>query len=278
VERRCHAWVMTDPKLLARLRSSVRSCTTTWASARIACSNSWGCGAGLAPERGSLVRLSLCPCSAAAGPVRVTRWRDGTLDVAGCGRAVPGACARCQVQVSGAAVGAGAPTGPGRRPRPARPAPGAPCPPRRPGPLWLAWIGAHCLRTCKTRSGAGTCGASPVEHASALRQTGAGAGRRCAPPPSGGRPLDLGCWLRCSGSSGWPGQSWGSTPAWERPRPPERLTPGSRPACLWWTFGHLGTPAQALQPRGKAPGRRPGQRPGPAPRFVVVRRPRPNAA
>jgi hypothetical protein len=65
---------------------------------------------------------------------------------------------------------------------------------------------------------------------------------------------------------------------WERPRPPEHLTPGRVHRAFGGLLARLGTPAQAPQPRGKSPGRRPGQRPGPAVRFVVVRRPRPKVA
>ncbi|HET8661132.1 MAG TPA: transposase [Micromonosporaceae bacterium] len=59
---------------------------------------------------------------------------------------------------------------------------------------------------------------------------------------------------------------------WERPLPPERLTPARvRRACAP-LFLRLGTPARPVRPRGKAPGRRRGQRPGPRPRHPVVRR------
>jgi len=59
---------------------------------------------------------------------------------------------------------------------------------------------------------------------------------------------------------------------WDRPLPPDRLTPG-RVRRVWTSlFAQLGTPTRAPRPRGKAPGRRPGQCPGPHPRPPVVRR------
>lgn len=59
---------------------------------------------------------------------------------------------------------------------------------------------------------------------------------------------------------------------WDRPLPPDRLTPGRVRRAFPALLAQLGTPARAPQPRGKAPGRPPGQCPGPRPRFPVVRR------
>jgi transposase len=59
---------------------------------------------------------------------------------------------------------------------------------------------------------------------------------------------------------------------WERPLPPNRLTPTRvRRACAT-LFLRLGTPARPVRTRGIPPGRRPGQRPQPHPRYPVVRR------
>jgi len=59
---------------------------------------------------------------------------------------------------------------------------------------------------------------------------------------------------------------------WERPLPPERLSPGrvrrARPALL----ARLGSPTRTPHRRGVSPGRRPGQCPGPRPRIPIARR------
>jgi hypothetical protein len=59
---------------------------------------------------------------------------------------------------------------------------------------------------------------------------------------------------------------------WERPLPPERLTPARVRRACGPVLLRLGSPARPVRTRGKAPGRRPGQRPGPRPRHPVVRR------
>lgn len=59
---------------------------------------------------------------------------------------------------------------------------------------------------------------------------------------------------------------------WERPLPPERLTPARVRRACGPLLLRLGTPARPCRTRGIAPGRRPGQRPGPRPRHPVVRR------
>lgn len=58
---------------------------------------------------------------------------------------------------------------------------------------------------------------------------------------------------------------------WERPLPPERLTPGRvrRAFCAVWA--QVGTPAVAPQPRGRSPGRPRGRRSARAPRYAVVK-------
>ena len=64
---------------------------------------------------------------------------------------------------------------------------------------------------------------------------------------------------------------------WERPLPPERLTPGRVRRALALELSRLGTPARPCRTRGKAPGRQPGECPGPHPRYAVVRRHPPTA-
>jgi hypothetical protein len=59
---------------------------------------------------------------------------------------------------------------------------------------------------------------------------------------------------------------------WERPLPPEQLTPGRVHRAVAGLLPRLGTPARPPEPRGKSPGRRLGERPGPRPRYPVVRR------
>jgi len=59
---------------------------------------------------------------------------------------------------------------------------------------------------------------------------------------------------------------------WERPLPPEHLSPGRVRRAFPGLLAELGTPARAPKPRGKSPGRQVGQRPGPRTRHPVVRR------
>lgn len=62
---------------------------------------------------------------------------------------------------------------------------------------------------------------------------------------------------------------------WERPLPPERLTPGRVRRAMEGVLAPLATPARPPRPRGKAPGRRPGERPDPLERHpVAYRRPK----
>ena len=147
----------------------------------------------------------------------------------------------------------------------------------QPSPLWLAWIGGplpadlHQVWRWYLRR-------FTVEHAFRFAKQSLG---WTTVRPRHPAAADRWTWLLAAVF--W--QLWLARPVvadqrlpWERPRPPERLTPGRVQRAFGGLLVTLGTPAQAPQPRGKAPGRRPGQRPGPAPRFVVVRRPRPNAA
>jgi hypothetical protein len=58
---------------------------------------------------------------------------------------------------------------------------------------------------------------------------------------------------------------------WERPLPPERLTPGRVRRALAGELARVGAPARPVRLRGKSPGR-PGQCPGSRTRYPVVRR------
>lgn len=64
---------------------------------------------------------------------------------------------------------------------------------------------------------------------------------------------------------------------WERPLPPDRLTPGRARRGFGDFLASLGTPARPPKPRGKSPGRRLGDRPGPRERCAVHRRGPPTA-
>jgi hypothetical protein len=59
---------------------------------------------------------------------------------------------------------------------------------------------------------------------------------------------------------------------WDRPRAPERLTPGRVRRVAAAILTAHATPARPPRPRGIGPGRTPGQCPGPRPRHPVVRR------
>ena len=59
---------------------------------------------------------------------------------------------------------------------------------------------------------------------------------------------------------------------WERPLPPERLSPGRVRRAFPGLLARLGSPARAPKPRGKSPGRRPGEKPVRRTRHPVVRR------
>jgi DDE family transposase len=58
---------------------------------------------------------------------------------------------------------------------------------------------------------------------------------------------------------------------WERPRPPDQLTPWRVLRGFGNLVGTLGTPANAPQPCGLSPGRPKDSRSGPAPRFPALR-------
>jgi DDE superfamily endonuclease len=148
---------------------------------------------------------------------------------------------------------------------------------RAPAPLWLAWVGQelpadpldgwrwygrrftleHGFRFLKQELGWTTV--RPADPAAADRWTWL---------------LALALW-----------QLWLARPLvadrrlpWERPLPPERLTPGRVRRAFAGLLPGLGTPARPPTPRGNSPGRRRGQRPGPRPRHPVARRPQKRAA
>ena len=64
---------------------------------------------------------------------------------------------------------------------------------------------------------------------------------------------------------------------WERPLPPDHLSPGRVRRALAQEVLRVGTPARPCRPRGKSPGRRPGECPGPRTRYPVARRHPPGA-
>jgi hypothetical protein len=141
-----------------------------------------------------------------------------------------------------------------------------------PAPLWLAWVGGPLpddLRQLwhwyRRRFPASEHGFRFAKHD--LGWTGV----RLRDPAAADR------WTWLVALAVW--QLWLARPLvadcrlpWERPLPPHRLTPGRVRRALPGAFAHLGTPARAPQPRGKAPGRRLGQRPGPHPRQPIVHR------
>ena len=147
----------------------------------------------------------------------------------------------------------------------------------RPEPLWLAWIGdelpedLHQIWRWYLRR-------FSVEHAFRFAKQQLGwTTVRVRYPTAADR------WTWLIAAVFW--QLWLARPLvaehrlpWERPRPPQRLSPGRVRRAVAGLLGTLGTPAQAPQPRGKSPGRQPGQRPEPAPRFPVAHRPHPKAA
>lgn len=67
---------------------------------------------------------------------------------------------------------------------------------------------------------------------------------------------------------------------WERPLPPDRLTPGRVRRAVAGILAAVGSPARPPRTRGKSPGRPLGHCPGPRPRYPVVyrRRTRPKHA
>ena len=146
-----------------------------------------------------------------------------------------------------------------------------------PAPLWLAWIGGqlpedlHQVWRWYLRR-------FTVEHAFRFaKQNLSWTTARLRQPLAADR------WTWLVAVVFW--QLWLARPLvaeqrlpWERPRQPERLTPGCVQRAFSGLLPILDTPARAPQPRGKSPGRRLGHHPHPAPRFPVAHRPRSKAA
>jgi hypothetical protein len=59
---------------------------------------------------------------------------------------------------------------------------------------------------------------------------------------------------------------------WERPRPPQRLTPYRGRRAVSLLLPGLGTPASPPKPCGRSPGRPKGRRSGPAPRHPAIKK------
>ncbi len=59
---------------------------------------------------------------------------------------------------------------------------------------------------------------------------------------------------------------------WERPRPPQRLTPYSVRRAVSALLPSLGTPADPPKPCGRSPGRPKGRRSGPTPRHPAIKK------
>ena len=146
---------------------------------------------------------------------------------------------------------------------------------KRPKPLWLAWIGGpvptdlHNLWRWYTSR-------FLVEHGFRFLKHDLG---WTTVRPSHPHAADRWTWLLACGL--W--MLWLARPLvadqrlpWERPLPPQRLTPTRVRRAYATVFLQLGTPTRPVQTRGNAPGRRPGQRPPPRYRFPIALR-RPNA-
>lgn len=144
-------------------------------------------------------------------------------------------------------------------------------------PLWLAWVGGP-LPEDLGQVWRWYLGRFTVEHLFRFLKQTLGWTR---PRPRDPAAADRWSWLL--GMAVW--QLWLARPLvadqrlpWERPRAPERLTPGRVRRAYAGLLPGLGTPASAPQPRGKSPGRPLGFRPDPAPRYAVQKRSHPKAA
>jgi DDE superfamily endonuclease len=141
----------------------------------------------------------------------------------------------------------------------------------RPKPLWLAWLGdelpADLLALWRWYTARFT-----AEHGFRFLKQDLG---WTTVRPRAPHAADRWSWLLVLGL--W--QLWLARPLvadcrlpWERPLPPDRLTPGRVRRALAHDLARVGTPARPVRRRGMAPGRRPGQCPGPGPRYPVARR------
>ena len=142
---------------------------------------------------------------------------------------------------------------------------------RRPGPLWLAWLGGPLPADLLDLWRPYACRFT-IEHGFRFSKQDLGWTRvRLRDPAAADR------WTWLVALVFW--ELWLARDLvadrrlpWERPLPATRLTPGRvRRACPG-LFLRLGTPVPPPHPRGNPPGRRPGDAPGPQPRFPVVRR------
>jgi hypothetical protein len=150
---------------------------------------------------------------------------------------------------------------------------------KRPKPLWLAWIGGS-LPDDLHDLWRWYCRRYLVEHGFRFLKHDLG---WTTVRPAHPHAADRWSWLMALAL--W--MLWLARPLvadqrlpWERPLPPQRLTPVRvRRACPP-LFRQLGTPTRPPRTRGISPGRRPGQRPPPRPRFPTTLRrqnARPNA-
>jgi hypothetical protein len=149
--------------------------------------------------------------------------------------------------------------------------------PRRdtpPQPLWLAWVAPAAAAAPDDLALFWTWYGQrfPIEHG--FRFSKAALGWTTVRPRD---PAAADRWTWLLGLVWW--QLWLARPLvaahrlpWERPLPPDALTPGRVRRASAGLLARVGTPARASKPRGKSPGRRPGQRPTPHARCAVIRR------
>jgi hypothetical protein len=142
---------------------------------------------------------------------------------------------------------------------------------RTPKPLWLAWVGG-ALPADLHDLGRWYTARFTVEHGFRFLKQDLG---WTTVRPRDPRAADRWSWLLAVAC--W--QLWLARPLvadhrlpWERPLPPDRLTPGRVRRALAGDLSRVGTPARPVRQRGISPGRRPGQCPEPRQRFPVVRR------
>ena len=141
----------------------------------------------------------------------------------------------------------------------------------RPKPLWLAWVGGP-LPTDLHDLWRWYSARFLVEHGFRFLKHDLG---WTTVRPSHPHAADRWTWLLALGL--W--MLWLARPLvadqrlpWERPLPPDRLTPVRVRRAYPTVFLRLGTPTRLVQTRGNAPGRRPGQRPPPRPLFPIALR------
>jgi len=145
--------------------------------------------------------------------------------------------------------------------------------PRRkepPAPMWLAWIGE--LPENPLLFWPWYCRRFTVEHGFRFGKRALGwTTIRLRSPEAADR------WSWLIATLFW--QLWLARPVvadarlpWERPLPPERLSPGRVRRAFPGLFARLGSPARVPKPRGKSPGRLLGEKPGRCTRHPVVRR------